>query len=320
MQSITVVGLGTMGHGIAQTFAVAGFDVRLFDENEAVRDSVIARVQQNLEVMLQNGLLESIELEDVTARLAVCQSEQEACEQSDFVIEAIVEDLDVKREFFSRCENVVRESSILASNTSSFPNSMIAAGLAHPERCINTHWFNPAHVIPVVEIIPSVHTSEDVVGKAMELLYSIGKQPIRLHKEVPGFALNRIQVAMFREMLDLVDQGVISPSDLDRAVRGSLAIRWAAEGPIRVGDFGGWDVLGKVYENIVPNLRSDTQLHDALAGMISRGEYGIKSGQGFYEYPQQELLDIIASKDKRFMAWAKLLSDSIVTTNDGERT
>jgi 3-hydroxybutyryl-CoA dehydrogenase len=311
MQTITVVGLGTMGHGIAQTFAVAGFDVKLFDENETVRDLVIARVRQNLEVMLQNGLLETIELDDVTSRMTVCQSEHEACEQSDFIIEAIAEDLDIKREFFSRCEEVVTESSILASNTSSFPNSMIAAGLVHPERCINTHWFNPAHVIPVVEIIPGEHTSEDVVTKVMELFNLIGKQPIRLLKEVPGFALNRIQVAMFREMLDLVDQGVISPSDLDRAVRGSLAIRWAAEGPIRVGDFGGWDVLGKVYEVLAPSLRSDTQIHEILTGMISRGEYGIKSGQGFYEYPQQELLDIIASKDKRFMTWAKLLSDSI---------
>ena len=314
MQTITVIGLGTMGHGIAQTFAVAGFDVRLFDENETVRDSVIARVQQNLEVMLQNGLLESIELDDVISRMIVCQGEQEACEQSDFIIEAIAEDLDIKRAFFSRCEQVVGESSILASNTSSFPNSRLAAGLNCPERCINTHWFNPAHVIPVVEIIPGEHTSEDVVAKVMELFHSIGKQPIRLHKEVPGFVLNRIQVAMFREMLDLVDQGVISASDLDQAVRGSLAIRWAAEGPMRVADFGGWDVLGKVYEILVPSLRSDTQVHDILAGMISRGEYGIKSGQGFYEYPQQELLDIISNKDKRFMTWAKLLSDS--TTND----
>ena len=314
MQTITVIGLGTMGHGIAQTFAVAGYGVRMFDENETVRDSVIARIQQNLEVMLQNGLLDSIKLDDVISRMIVCQSEQEACEQSEFITEAIAEDLDIKRAFFGRCEKIVTKSTILASNTSSFPSSLISAGLSHPTRCINTHWFNPAHVIPVVEVIPGEHTAEDVVDKVMELLQSIGKQPIRLHKEVPGFVLNRLQVALFREMLDLVDQGVISPGDLDQAVRGSLAIRWAAAGPMRVGDFGGWDVLSKVYENIAPSLRSDSQIHDILAGMVSRGEYGIKSGQGFYEYPQHELLDIHASKDKRFMAWAKMLSDSI--TND----
>jgi 3-hydroxybutyryl-CoA dehydrogenase len=314
MQTITVIGLGTMGHGIAQTFAVAGYGVRMFDENKTVRDSVLARIQQNLEVMLQNGLLDAIKLDDVISRMIVCQSEQEACEQSEFIIEAIAEDLDIKRAFFGRCETIVTQSTILASNTSSFPNSMLSAGLSHPTRCINTHWFNPAHVIPIVEVIPGEHTSEDVVGKVMQLLRSIGKQPIRLHKEVPGFVLNRLQVALFREMLDLVDQGVISAGDLDQAVRGSLAIRWAAAGPMRVGDFGGWDVLSKVYENIAPSLRSDSQIHDILAGMISRGEYGIKSGQGFYEYPQQEVLDIHASKDKRFMTWAKLLSDSI--TND----
>ena len=314
MQTITVIGLGTMGHGIAQTFAVAGYGVRMFDENETVRDSVIVRIQQNLEVMLQNGLLDAIKLDDVISRMIVCQSEQEACEQSEFITEAIAEDLDIKRAFFGRCEKIVTQSAILASNTSSFPSSLISAGLSHPTRCINTHWFNPAYVIPVVEVIPGEQTAEDVVDKVMELLQSIGKQPIRLHKEVPGFVLNRLQVALFREMLDLVDQGVISPGDLDQAVRGSLAIRWAAAGPMRVGDFGGWDVLSKVYENIAPSLRSDSQIHDILAGMVSRGEYGVKSGQGFYEYPQHELLDIHASKDKRFMAWAKMLSDSI--TND----
>ena len=311
MQTITVIGLGTMGHGIAQTFAVAGFDVRLFDENETARDSVLARIQQNLEIMIQNGLLDAIKLDDVISRMMVCQSEQEACEQSEFILEAIAEDLDIKRAFFGRCEKIVTQSVIMASNTSSFPNSLIAAGLSYPTRCINTHWFNPADVIPVVEVVPGEQTAEEVVGKVMKLLQSIGKQPIRLHKEVPGFVLNRLQVALFREMLDLVDQGVISPSALDQAVRGSLAIRWAAAGPMRVGDFGGWDVLCKVYENIAPSLRSDSQIHDILAGMISRGEYGIKSGQGFYEYPQQELLDIHANKDERFMTWAKLLSDSI---------
>ncbi len=314
MQTITVIGLGTMGHSIAQTFAVAGYGVRLFDENETVRDTVLARIQQNLKVMRQNGLLAAIQLNDVMSRMIVCQSEQEACAQSEFITEAIAEDLDIKRAFFGRCEKIVTQSTILASNTSSFPNSLIAAELSHPARCINTHWFNPAHVIPVVEVIPGEHTSQNVVGKVMELLQAIGKQPIRLHKEVPGFVLNRLQVALFRAMLDLVDQGVISPIDLDQAVRGSLAIRWAAAGPMRVGDFGGWDVLSKVYENIAPTLRSDSQIHDILAGMISRGEYGIKSGQGFYDYPQQELLDIHASKDKRFMTWAKMLSDSI--TND----
>jgi 3-hydroxybutyryl-CoA dehydrogenase len=317
MQTITVIGLGTMGHGIAQTFAVAGYGVRMFDENETVRDSVIARIQQNLEVMLQNGLLDSIKLDDVISRMIVYQSEQEACEQSEFIIEAIAEDLDIKRAFFGRCEKIVPQSTILASNTSSFPSSLIATGLSHPTRCINTHWFNPAHVIPVVEVIPGEHTAEDVVDKVMALLQSIGKQPIRLHKEVPGFVLNRLQVALFREMLDLVDQGVISPGDLDQAVRGSLAIRWAAAGPMRVGDFGGWDVLSKVYENIAPSLRSDSQIHDILAGMVSRGEYGIKSGQGFYEYPQHELLNIHANKDKRFMAWAEMLSDSITNDEQG---
>lgn len=306
IQTATVIGLGTMGHGIAQTLALAGLDVRVFDNCAEARESLAERIQSNIKVMHECGLLEESDASGVIDRIKVCDSEAVALDGSQFVTEAIAEDLETKRQFFARCEAVVSETTILASNTSSFPMTNIAQQLRFPERAINTHWFNPPHVIPVVEVIPGEQTSEATTATVMELLKSVGKQPIHIRKERPGFVLNRLQIALFREMLDLVEQEVISAEDLDTAIMGSLGLRWAAAGPMKVGDFGGWDVLAKIYEVLAPQMRNDSNVPNVLQEMVARGDYGLKSGQGFFEFADDKLSEIIAEKDSRFMAWAQL--------------
>ena len=187
--------------------------------------------------------------------------------------------------------------------------TQIARDLKQPQRAINTHWFNPPHVIPVVEVIPGERTSVETRKTVMALFKELGKQPVHIRHETPGFVLNRIQVAMFREMLNLIERGVISAEDLDIAVKGSLGLRWAASGPMRVGDFGGWDVLGKVYQVLAPDLKSDSQIPPLIEKMVDQGNYGIKTGQGFFEYPAEQIPQIVADKDRRFMAWARLLAE-----------
>ena len=306
IQTATVIGLGTMGHGIAQTLALAGLDVRVFDDCAKASESLAERIQSNIKVMHKCGLLEESDASGVIDRIEVCDSEADALNGSQLITEAIAEDLETKREFFARCEDVVSETTILASNTSSFPMTSIAQQLRIPERAINTHWFNPPHVIPVVEVIPGEYTSETTTVRVMELLESIGKQPIHIRKEKPGFVLNRLQIALFREMLDLVEQEVISAEDLDTAIMGSLGLRWAAAGPMKVGDFGGWDVLAKIYEVLAPQMRSDSDVPNVLQEMVARGDFGLKSGKGFFEFADDKLSEIIAEKDSRFMEWAKL--------------
>jgi len=308
MQIATVIGLGTMGHGIAQTFALAGIHVQIFDDQAAVRDSVCGKIRDNLNVMLNSGLLSGVDPDQVLKRISVFDNERAALHGSEMVTEAIVEDLETKRALLKRCEDVVDATTILASNTSSFPMTQIARDLKRPQRAINTHWFNPPHVIPVVEVIPGERTSDETRKTAMAVLSELGKQPIHIRHEIPGFVLNRIQVAMFREMLDLIERGVISAEDLDVAIKGSLGLRWAASGPMRVGDFGGWDVLGKVYDVLAPDLKSDCQIPPTISKMMDQGKYGIKTGQGFFEYPAEQIPEIVADKDRRFMAWARLLA------------
>ncbi|MBA63204.1 MAG: hypothetical protein CMJ76_12675 [Planctomycetaceae bacterium] len=309
-ENITIVGLGTMGHGIAQTIALAGGNVRAFDSDNAHIDQLHKRISDNLSVMMEAEAIAEVSVSEVLDRITCFESQAAALDQADFVIEAIAENLHVKQEFFASCEACVAPEVVMASNTSSFPVTAISQGLQYPSRVINTHWFNPPHVIPVVEVIPGTKTNLDTIERTTKFLKELGKHPVRIHQELPGFVLNRLQVALFREMLDLVGRGVISAEDLDIAVRGSLGLRWAAVGPMRVGDFGGWDILTKVYEVLASEIRSDIQLPDVLVRMQAEGKLGLKTGQGFFEFPEDDQQRVIADKDRKFMAWAKVLRES----------
>ena len=309
-ETTAVIGLGTMGHGIVQTVALAGGQVRAFDTNVKDVENLHSRIARNLKVMVEAEAIPEVDLQEVLGRITCCHDEQDALTGVDFVVEAIAEELKLKQAFFSRCAATVSSETILASNTSSFPMSKIAEGLEASSRMLNTHWFNPPHVIPVVEVIPGAQTSPDTISRTIRFLKELGKHPVRINQEVPGFVLNRLQIALFREMLDLVGRDVISAEDLDIAVRGSLGLRWAAVGPMRVGDFGGWDILSKVYEVLATEIRSDTRIPEVLEQKRSQGELGLKTGQGFFEFPAEQQEGVVAEKDRKFMAWAKLLRDS----------
>ncbi len=309
-QRIGVIGLGTMGHGIVQTMALAGGQIKAFDTDSMLVENLHQRIAKNLSVMMEENAIAPVDVDEILQRITCCDSEADAIKNAEFVVEAIAEDLQAKQLLFARCESLVGADAILASNTSSFPSSSIASGLRHPERAINTHWFNPPHIIPVVEIIPGERTSDATIERVISFMKALGKHPVRVNQELPGFVLNRLQVALFREMLDLVGRGVISAEDLDVAVRGSLGLRWAAVGPMRVGDFGGWDILSKVYQVLAGEIRSYTQLPEILADMQASGNIGLKAGQGFFEFPTEDQAEIIADKDRKFMAWAKTLREA----------
>jgi len=167
------------------------------------------------------------------------------------VVEAVAEDLEVKRRLFSRIEPQVSAEAILASNTSSFPISDLAADLSRPRQALITHWFNPPHIVPLVEVVPGEKTGTEAVEATLALLRQVGKSPVQLKKEVPGFLVNRIQIAMLREILDLLDRGVADPEEIDRAVKSTIGFRLAAIGPLEVIDFAGLDVTASVFENLV---------------------------------------------------------------------
>lgn len=304
---MAVLGLGTMGHGIAQAFAVAGYPTRCFDELPAARETLLDRVRANLDRFVQAGLLLPEECEPALSRLVVCESEAEVVADCWFVTEAVREDLPTKLELFARVEQSVAPDAILASNSSTFPISQSGARMSRPERGIVTHWFNPPHLVPLVEVVPGPATAGEVTDRTVALMHELGKVPIRLRKELPGFLVNRIQVALMREIWDLLDRDVASPEEIDAAVRASIGFRLAAIGPLEVHDFGGLDIQTTVFRNLAPEIRDGSELPHGVADLVADGHLGAKTGRGFMEYPPDRLRERQLRRDDLFLKLAALL-------------
>ena len=307
IRTVAVLGLGTMGHGIAQQFAMAGHEVRCFDQDEETRQSLLQRVQGNLLRMAKAEVVDPAGVDPALDHLVVCRTEEEAVGDSQFVTEAIVEDLVTKQELLARLESTVSRDTILASNSSSYVISESSAAMQHPDRAILTHWFNPPHIVPVVEVVPGRQTTEQTTKTTYDLLQRIGKMAVRIDREIPGFLVNRVQIAMYREVWDLLDRGIASAAEIDRAIRGSMGFRMAALGPLRINDFAGLDVTRRVYENLLPHMRSDAEVPPLIREIVDGGGYGIKSEHGIFEYSAAERERETEERDRLYLALLKLL-------------
>jgi len=306
IHTVAVLGLGTMGHGIAQTFAAAGCRVCGYDEQQTARDSLHGRIRQNLKDFVGAGLVRRQSVGPILSRITVCDSEEEAVRDAQFVTEAVREDLAVKQMLFERLEGMVSDKTILASNSSAFPISQSAVKMRRPERAIIAHWFNPPHIVPTVEVVPGKRTSEQTTQTTLALLKRIGKQAIRINQELPGFLVNRVQTALAREVWDLLDRGVASAEDIDAAIRGSMGFRLAAIGPLEVNDFGGLDIHASLFCNLVPEIRSSTELPVKIRRLIEAGHYGVKTGKGIYDYTPKTIAAKRSRRDQRFLALLKM--------------
>jgi len=314
LPAVAVLGLGAMGHGIAQTFAAAGHFVSCYDEDPAARATVHERVRANLQAFVGAELLPRQAVDPILTRIVCCQTEADAVAGVALVTEAVKEDLAVKQELFARLESLVSPETILASNSSTFPISRSGLRLRWPERALVTHWFNPPHLVPLVEVVPGPKTSEATARATMELLQRIGKQPLLLRKELAGFLVNRIQVAVMREVWSLLEQDVASPEDIDNAVRSSIGFRLAAVGPLEVHDFGGLDIQTTVYRNLAREIRCDTEVPVFVRTLVEQGHLGVKTGRGFHDYPLERILQRRQRRDALFLALSKLLYPSATST------
>ena len=307
IDAVAVLGLGTMGHGIAQVFASAGHAVHCFDEETSVRTTLKDRVRKNLLAFVEADLMRRDEIDPVLARLTIHESEEETVRGAQFITEAIKEELALKQELFQRLEQWIVPDAILVSNSSTFPISQSGKGMQQPQRALVTHWFNPPHLVPLVEVVPGPATLEDVTRTTMSLMRQAGKHPLWLRKELPGFLVNRIQVAIQREVWDLLQQGVADAQEIDDALRASVGFRMAAVGPLEVHDFGGLDIQTTVYRNLVSQIRGDTELPSIVRTLVDQGHLGVKSGRGFHEYSAERRVERQGRRDALFLALTRLL-------------
>jgi len=299
-----------MGHGIAQTFAKAGYPVCGFDESSEARSTMHRRIRSNLEAFVAADLLAEGEVELTLDRIEIADSESQAVGGAQFVVEAIVEDLAAKQEFFARVEDAVVDSTILASNSSTFTISDSGGRLRRPDRAIVTHWFNPPHVVPTVEVVPGPKTSEEVTTTTVALHKKIGKLAVCINREIPGFLVNRVQIAMVREVWDLYERGIASAEDIDAAIRGSLGFRLAIGGPLSICDFGGLDIWSTVYKGLARDLRNDAELPQAIEQLVENGRLGASAGAGIHDYDPATVADATSQRDAAMLRLAKLLRDS----------
>ena len=284
IKTVSVLGVGVMGHGIAQVFAMGGYDVMMLDVEESILKTARAHIRSNLELFEQFDLIDGKNIESVMERLTGTLDLKKAVENSDFIVESAPEDLELKQQLFQQTESFCREDAIIATNTSSLTLTDIGARVERKERLVITHWFNPPHIVPTVEVVKSERTGGDAMETAYDLLTRVGKVPVKINVELPGFIINRIQIAMVREIFDLYEKGVASAADIDKAIKGSIGFRLAGIGQLLTADLGGLDIWHKVCKNLLPHIRSSTEVSKALECLVSQGHLGIKSGKGFYDY------------------------------------
>jgi 3-hydroxybutyryl-CoA dehydrogenase len=294
-----------MGHGIAQSFLMGGYPVWLYDIRESILETAKKHIEKNLELFSQAGFIGKEDIEPILSRLSITTDLENTVEGSDFIVEAAPEDLSLKQELFQRVESLCRKDTIIATNTSSLILKDIGARVKTKERLIITHWFNPPHIVPTVEVVKGEWTSDETMETAYGLLTKIKKVPVKIYQELPGFLVNRIQVAMAREVFDLYEKGVASAADIDKAVKGSFGFRLASIGPLLTADFGGLELWLKVCEHLFLHIQSSTDPPKALQRLVSQGHLGIKSGKGFYDYAidfsKAELDGAIQERDQEFL-------------------
>jgi len=331
INNVAVIGAGTMGHGIAQVFALAGLQVALTDSDAEVLGKAIPRIQANLETCLEPGSVNEdtaasshdvaaasphdvaaasshdVAAAAATARITLAPSLADAVCQADLIVEAVFENLDVKREVLRQLEEHCPAHAVITSTTSSFCVRDMAVALSHPERFLVTHFWNPPYVIPVVEVMPGDRTSAEAVETTIALLEAAGKYPALVKKDVPGFVGNRLQHALRREAIAIVAEGIASPEDVDLIARLSFGLRLPVVGPLETVDLGGLDLTQAIQTYLLPDLDRSTEPRQLIRDKIERGELGAKAGQGFFDWPPGRAEEVIRKRDEALLEMVKWL-------------
>lgn len=306
IKNIAIIGSGVMGSSIAQSFAVSGYAVTLNDVNEELLQKAKKRIIENLSLMVEEAGLEEQQKQAALTNIYFKTDLEEAVREADFIIEAIPEVIEWKWELYQNLEQLMKADAIVASNTSTFPISRLMEKASFADRMMITHFFNPGHLVPLVELVKHDQTKAVVVEEATDLIRRIGKTPILLKKEISGFIANRLQTALMREAFYLLNEGVASAQDIDTAITAGPGFRWAFTGPIEIADFGGLDTWQRVFDNVAPDLDQSTEAPAIIRQLAEQGKLGTKSGEGIYEYDEQIISQKLDERDRNFIKLGKI--------------
>jgi 3-hydroxybutyryl-CoA dehydrogenase len=295
--TIAVVGTGQMGPAIAQSCAMAGHDAVVLARSQTSIERARARVQSNLQAMLPYGLVRQEEVPSLLSRISYREDGFAALADAELIIECVTEDLPLKQELFAELECACRRDTILLSTTSGLRCTDIAARMKRPERAIVGHYWNPPHLLPLVEVSPGEKTSPVVVDTVIAFLRTTGHTPVVCRKEVVGFVANRLQQALQREALAIVEQGIATPQEVDDAVKTGFGARTPVLGVFEHMDLVGLDLIEYMHNYILGDLDAQQHANAILIERVQRGDLGAKTGKGFYDWSRKSAADVLRERD-----------------------
>lgn len=307
IKNITVLGAGTMGHGIAETFAIYGYQVNLYETNENLRNSVKGIIKSELDFLAENELIEKNDINEILNRISVYAELKTAVENADYVIEAVPEIIELKQKIFKELDQYCKKDTIFASNTSSLALNEMMKYLSEErkKRIMVCHWYNPPHIMPITELSYFGNMPEEIYNEVDELYTKAGKQTVKVLKDIPGLVANRIQQGVAREVFSLIEMGVASPKDIDKALKFGPAFRYATTGQLEVADMGGLDIWCTVGDNLLSVMDNSKEANPILREKVKEGKLGMKSGEGFFEYPQDKVNELKNEFNKRLITQLK---------------
>ncbi len=297
IKHVGVLGAGLMGHGIAQIFARAGYKVNIFDADAAMLNRAKDKIAANFDVFIKLKLATPRDREKCLELVSVSPDLPSLCRGPQIIIEAISENMKIKHDTYREMEKYTPADTIFTSNTSALSITAISTALRRKERFLGTHFWNPPHIIPCVEVIKGADTAEDVFETVYALMEKAGKVPVRVLKDVPGFLGNRLQHAMMREAISLREHNIASAEDIDKVVKYSFGIRLPFIGPLETADLAGLNLLQDIESYLFPYLESSPKISPLLDSLVGEGAMGVKTGRGFYNWTPEKIQQLIQQRD-----------------------
>ena len=308
IKKICIVGAGTMGHGLAQTFAQGGYQVALFSRTQKTLDRASALISSSLTTMMEAGFVAEEQIQATLGRITATTSLEEATREADIAIETVVEDRQAKKEIFAQLDTICPPKTLLASNTT-FLNIFDFVETSRPDKVLITHWYAPPQIIPLVDMVKGPQTNEANFRLVVELLKKMGKKPVAFNRPVAGYAVSRIQIAFQRELYYLLDNDYLSPEGLDTAAIWGLALRMMVVGAVQRIDFGGLDLSVRGLERASQSTPIDYKPKKLLE-LVEQGYTGVKAGRGFYDYKGRSEAEVCHDRDIRLLKLLKVLQET----------
>lgn len=306
IKKVGIAGAGTMGSGIAQIFARKGYEVVVTDISEEYLEKSKRLVQIFNESLIEEGIMTSMEASEAVSLISYNTS-KEVFADCQLIIEAIVEKMDIKQVFWQEVEGIASKDAYFATNTSGLSINGISKLVEDKSRFIGMHFWNPPHIIPLVELIRADDTADDTVAVLRELLTIIEKEPVVVQKDAPGFIGNRLQFAAFREALHIVNEGIADIEDVDRAMRYGPGFRYPIIGPLQTADLGGLDTFYYISSYLFNELSDMKEPPEMLKKLMDNKELGVKSKKGFYDYSYGKDEEAIKNRDKMLFSMLKYI-------------